>query len=430
MELLPRLAATVLKELLGELRIVVVNGPRQCGKTTLLRSCRRFGEVTFAPLDDPSQLAIAQDDPRTFARQRPQPLIIDEIQRAGDPLILAIKQVVDEDWRAGQFVLSGSTRFLSVPTLSESLAGRVAFVDLWPFAVAERTGGPGGFCDQVFTDPARSTERRSAWTRDDYVRLICHGSYPEVLRLGSPGAVRGWFRGYLDTVIFRDIREFAHVNKAQAIPDLIALVAARAGGQLVLAHLANGLGLDVATVRAYLAYLETVFLVASAPAWSANFSSRITHAPKTYVTDSGLAAHLLDVDAETLLAPGHPALGGLLETFVFAELLKLSTFARRQVTLRHYRDRDKREIDFILERRDGSVVGIEVKASATPKPEDAKHLRWLRDSLGDRFRAGYVLHLGDTNLPSGDRIFFTPLSALWDHAGPDALTPPLPGTVR
>ncbi|MGN9785047.1 DUF4143 domain-containing protein [Nonomuraea sp. ZG12] len=122
--------------------------------------------------------------------------------------------------------------------------------------------------------------------------------------------------------------------------------------------------------------------------WSDNFSARVTHAPKTYVTDSGLAAHLLDVDAEPLLAPGHPALGGLLETFVFAELLKLSAFARRHVAVRHYRDRDKREVDFILERRDGSIIGIEVKASSTPEPEDARHLRRLRDALGDRFRAG------------------------------------------
>ncbi|MFI7449396.1 ATP-binding protein [Nonomuraea sp. NPDC049714] len=427
MELLPRLAAEGLKDLLAELRIVVVNGPRQCGKTTLLQACRKFGDATFVTLDDPSHLAFAMDDPRTLARRRPQPVIIDEIQRAGDPLILAIKQVVDEDWSPGQFVLSGSTRFLSVPTLSESLAGRVAFVDLWPFAVTERTGGTGGFCDQLFADPSSVTQRASAWTRDDYIKLICHGSYPEVLRLTSPVAIRQWFRGYLDTVIFRDIQEFAQVNKVRAIPDLIALVAARAGGQLVLSHLSNSLGLDATTVRSYLAYLETVFLVASAPAWSNNFSARVTHAPKTYVTDSGLAAHLLDVDAESLLAPGHPALGGLLETFVFAELLKLSTFARRHVVVRHYRDRDKREVDFILERRDGSVIGIEVKASATPKPEDARHLRWLRDTLGDRFRAGYVLHLGDTNLPSGDRIFFTPLSALWDHAEPGVLRPRLPG---
>ncbi|MEV4174576.1 ATP-binding protein [Nonomuraea sp. NPDC049709] len=426
MDLLPRLAAESLKELLAELRVVIINGPRQAGKTTLLQSCRRFGETTFVTLDDPAELAIAKDDPRTFARRRPRPVIIDEIQRAGDPLILAIKQVVDEDWSPGQFVLSGSTRFLSIPTVSESLAGRVAFVDLWPFAVSERAGGAGGFCDRAFTAPESFTGQESPWTREDYIQLVSRGSYPEALRLTSPVALQAWFRGYLDTVISRDIREFAHVNKAQAIPDLIALVAARAGGQLVLAHIAEGLGLDVATVRTYLAYLETVFLVSSAPAWSNNLTSRVTHAPKTYVTDSGLAAHLMDVDAESLLTPGHPALGGLLETFVFAELVKLSTFARRHVTVRHYRDREKREIDFILERRDGSVVGIEVKASATPKSEDAKHLRWLRDKLGDRFQAGYVLHLGQTNLPSGDRIFFSPLSALWDHTAPDALAPALP----
>ncbi|WP_165977294.1 ATP-binding protein [Nonomuraea diastatica] len=200
-----------------------------------------------------------------------------------------------------------------------------------------------------------------------------------------------------------------------------------AGGQLVLAHIAEGLGLDAATVRTHLAYLETVFLVGSAPACSNNLTSRVTHAPKTYVTDSGLAAYFMDVDADALLAPGHPALGGLLETFVFAELLKLSTFARRQVTMRHYRDREKRKIDAILERRDGGVVGIEVEASATPKSEDAKHLRWLRERLGDRFRAGYVLHLGATNLPSGDRIFFSPLSALWNHVEPDRVVPSLRG---
>lgn len=302
----------------------------------------------------------------------------------------------------------------------------MAFVDLWPFAVSERAGEPGGFCDQAFSSPESFTGRESAWTREDYIRLLSQGSYPEVLRLNSAVATRAWFRGYLDTVISRDIREFAHVNKAQSIPDLIALVAARAGGQLVLAHIAEGLGLDVATVRTYLAYLETVFLVASAPAWSNNLSSRVTHAPKTFVTDSGLAVYLMDVDAESLLEPGHPALGGLLETFVFSELLKLSSFAHRHVTVRHYRDREKREVDFILERRDGSVVGIEVKASATPKSEDAKHLRWLRDKLGDRFRAGYVVHLGPTNLPSGDRIFFSPLSVLWNHRGPDAVVPRLP----
>lgn len=183
----------------------------------------------------------------------------------------------------------------------------------------------------------------------------------------------------------------------------------------------------MATVRTYLTYLETVFLVASAPAWSNNLSSRVTHAPKTYVTDSGLAAHLMDVDAEALSVPGHPALGGLLETFVFAELLKLSTFAQRDVSVRHYRDRQKREVDFILERRDGGIIGIEVKATTTPKSDDARHLRWLREAVGDRFIAGYVVHLGETNLPSGDRIFVTPLSAFWGHSAPTGLIPRLNG---
>ncbi|MEV5414458.1 ATP-binding protein [Thermopolyspora sp. NPDC052614] len=401
----------------------MVNGPRQSGKTTLLKSCHTGMDGVFVTLDDPAQLSIARDDPLSFVRRRTKPVIIDEIQRAGDPLILAIKQMVDDDWSPGQFVLSGSTRFLSVPTLSESLAGRVAFVDLWPFAMSERTGGDGRICDQIFEEPGSVLAGDPSWTREDYIRLICQGSYPEVVRLSSRTAIRSWFRGYLDTVISRDIREFAQIHKAQAIPDLIALVAANTGGQLVVSRVANRLGLDAATVRSYLAYLETVFLVASAPAWSNNLSSRVTHAPKTYVTDSGLAAYLLDADPEMLLVPGHPGLGELLETFVFAELLKLTGFAARETAVRHYRDRDKREIDFILERRDGRLIGIEVKASATPKSEDAKHLRWLRDHLGDRFVAGYVLHLGTTNLASGEKIFITPLSALWGHAPPGSVLP-------
>lgn len=425
MELIRRFASATVAELLGQLRIVVVNGPRQSGKTTLLQSCQRLGSATFLTLDDAAELSIARDDPYSFVRRRGRPVIIDEIQRAGDPLILAIKRVVDDDWSPGQFLLSGSTRFLSVPTLSESLAGRVAFVDLWPFSVSERVGGDETFCDRIFEDPSLVTNAGTAWERADYIRLICQGSYPEVLRLTSSLASAAWYRGYLDTIISRDIREFAQIHKAQAIPDLIALVAAAGGGPLVNARLADSLGLDKATVRAYLAFLEVVFLVAPAPAWSTNLTSKVSHTPKVYLTDSGLAASLLGIEPESLLEPGHPALGGLLETFVFAEFLKLTSIARNPVTIRHYRDRDQREVDFILERRDGSVIGIEVKATASPKSADAKHLRWLRDKIGDRFRAGIVLHLGETNLPSGDRIFFTPLAALWDHADPAALRPSL-----
>jgi hypothetical protein len=155
----------------------------------------------------------------------PHPLHIDEIQLGGDPLVRAVKLVVDLDWTLGQFILSASARFLTVPTLSESLAGRAGLIDLWPLSVGERVGGEHNFIDRVFSARAAFRDAVSDWSRSDYLRTICDGGYPEVLRLRSPGARQAWFESYLDTVIQRDVREFVHIQRLRALPDLLALVA-------------------------------------------------------------------------------------------------------------------------------------------------------------------------------------------------------------
>jgi predicted AAA+ superfamily ATPase len=230
-------------------------------------------------------------------------------------------------------------------------------------------------------------------------------------------ARRAWYDSYIDTIVQRDVREFSRIHQSSAMPRLLSLVAARSGSTLVHADLARALGsIGHDTVRNYLSYLEIVFLIRYARPWSDNLTSKIAKTPKAYLTDSGLAASFIEVTPAALRRPGHPALGGLVETFVFGELTKAASLADTSARIYYLRDRDGREIDFILEARDGRIVAIEVKASTSPSADATRHLRWLRDKIGERLVAGIVLHLGEHVLPHGERILAVPLSALWGHA--------------
>src|SRR3984957_17410050 len=390
-DLVPRIAQGLLDELTSALRIVIVNGPRQSGKTTMLRQYQRAHGGSYRTLDNRQDQEAAAADPVAFAAEGESPRLIDEVHLGGDWLGRAIKIAVDEDPRPGRYILSGSSRFLTVPTLSESLAGRAAFVDLWPLSMAEITGGPADFLSRVFSEPASLRGAESAWTRDEYIRAICSGGYPEVRGLRSQIARRAWFDGYLTTVINRDISDFAEIGKIRAIPRLLGLVAARSGAPMVIADFARSGDLHRATVRNYLTYLDTVFLTTEVLPWSTNLTSRLSKTPEIFLSDTGLAAHLLGASEADLRRVGHPALGGLVETFVLTELMKLATVSELPVSIWQFRDKDVREVDFVLEGPGGSVVGIEVKATTSPGADTAKHLRWLRDRLGERFPAGEVL---------------------------------------
>jgi predicted AAA+ superfamily ATPase len=394
---------------------VIVNGPRQAGKTTLLELFHQDVGGTMRSLDDADMRRSADLDPVTFADQKPRPLIIDEVQRGGNDLILAIKRAVDTNRSRGQYVLSGSSRFLTIPTLTESLAGRTVFIELWPFSAAERFGAAPDFIDQIFTEPGRLVGSESSWSRRDYLGLIVGGSFPEVASLTSPLARRAWYDAYVETVAMKDVQEFAQVQRITDLPRMLELIAARSGSSLVLSDLAASLGITHNTIRTYLSYLETVFIVDELTAWSTNLTSRVTKSPKAFLTDSGLAAHFLQMSVDDLASVGNRALRGLVETFAFSELLKMRALTTRGFRLYHYRDRDGREIDFICEGPGGGIVAIEIKASASPRSSDTQHLAWLRDKLGARFVAGIVLYLGNHGLSLGDRLYLLPMSALWDH---------------
>lgn len=393
-------------------RVVVVTGPRQAGKTTLVRQVLG-GSGTFQRLDSEEVRQSALDDPAGFAQYGPTPRAIDEIQLGGDALVRAIKAQVDDDRAKGQYLLNGSTDFLTVPGLSESLAGRAVFYDLWPFSQGELEGRQEDFLGAVFNRPESLRDTPpAAGSIDEYMQRVCHGGYPEAIE--SDTVSRGeWFDALVRTITQRDISDLLDVRRADQIPRLLRLLVARSSSELVIASITNDSELSREAVEDYVGYLEMTYLIRRTPAWSRNFTTRAKRHSKAHPTDTGLAAHLLGVDPTGLTRPDDARRGPLVEAFVVNELRKQLGWSTQRAALFYFRDRHGREIDVILETPDGRVVGIEVKASLTVIQKDFTHLRWLRDKLGHEFIHGVVLYLGTMPLPFGDRLTALPLAALW-----------------
>lgn len=396
-------------------RVIFVNGPRQAGKTTLLEQLHAALGGSFRSLDISRERAAARADPEDYLAIGVRPTFLDEVQRAGEPLILAIKNAVDQDRRPGQFFLTGSTRFLTVPALTESLAGRVTILELWPLSVAERVGVRPDLVPRLFDEPRSLLAAEPApITKHAYLQLMCAGGFPEVLQR-SPGSPRSrWFSDYLRTVTQRDIRELKQIAQLDRLPRLLRLVAAGTAQELNVAELARAVRVDDATVRSDLALFETVYLIHRLPVWSRNLSAKVKHRPKVHLVDSGFAAWLRGQSADALAGPAAAAAGPLLETFVVNELMRLRDAAEFEAELCHFRDRDQREIDCVLEAPDGRVVAAEVKAASTVDATDFRHLAHARDRLGDAFITGVVFYTGPRALPFGDRLMAIPLSLLWD----------------
>ena len=401
-------------------RVVVLHGPRQSGKTTLARRIAEEAGGTYLTLEDAPTLHTALDDPVALLTSRPKPLVIDEVQTGGDRIIKTVKKLVDEEQEPGRFLLTGSTDFLSVPTISESLAGRARIMRLGPLSMAEISGLPRPVVENWLNDfenptALRPALRPSTVTRATYAQLICNGGYPEVLRL--PDHLRsGWFDSYVETVVERDIAALADVRRLTTMGPLLRWSAAMTSQELNIAATSRRLEISQPTAVRYLDWLRTVFLVHELPAWSRNLVARARRRPKLHLADTGIAANLLGASSEALLEPTSTAFGHLAESFVVGELSRQTAAASTRITMWHYRD-SRHEVDMILERPDGGVVAVEVKASSSPAPSTAGHLIWLRDRLDQTspglFLGGIVLHMGEHDLKIGDRIHMRPISSLW-----------------
>jgi uncharacterized protein len=366
--------------------------------------------AAYVTLDDSLRLASAHENPQGFVLGLPDPVVLDEVQRAPE-IFRSIKLSVDQDRRPGRFLLTGSANVLLLPKLSDSLAGRMRIITLWPLSQGEIDGVRERFLEAVFADgplsPVDGVE-----TRAQLAVRVARGGFPQAVLLPEGAPRDGWMRDYATTLLERDVRELAAVGDRVALPRLLRVLAARSGTLLNASDLARATGIARATLERYLALFAKTFTVQLMPAWAGDVARRLIKSPKVLFTDAGLACHLAGLDAERLL-DDPDRFGPLLETSVGGELLKQTAFAVERIDLMHYRDDRGAEVDWVLEDARGRVVGIEVKATSSPSSRDFKGLRAFAGTIGERFHRGVLLHTGQAAVPMGGGMWALPLDSLW-----------------
>jgi predicted AAA+ superfamily ATPase len=408
--LLARSIEPRLLEAMADSPVILIHGPRQCGKTTLAQMVGRSAGYEYLNFDDDVLRRAADADPVGFVGDLPPRVILDEVQRVPG-LFRAIKTDVDRNRVPGRYILTGSTNVLLLPTLADSLAGRMELLRLFPLTQCEIEQQEAGFLDVLFAGGFRTqtTDRLG----DELYDRIVSGGYPSALAR-SPGRRRvAWYRDYVETLIQRDVRELARIESLDAIPRLLGLVASQSAHLLNVSDLAAPFQLSRPTIRDYLTLLERLFLLETLSPWHTNRMSRLVKTPKLHIGDTGLACALLGVDGRDL-KQDRALLGQLLETFVYQELRRQASWHTGSFRFHHFRDRDGAEVDIVIEQGARRIVGVEVKAAASINPADFKGLRKLREASGDRFAAGVVLYDGEATASFGGNLFAVPIRSLWE----------------
>ena len=439
----PRSVERRLVEALEDSPVVLIHGPRQCGKTTLAQNTcapnyptwgsnhptwgangpawgysqqdRDYGYFSF---DDPVTRDGARADPTGFVADLPERVILDEVQRVPE-LFEAIKISVDRKRTPGRFLLTGSTNVFLVPQLSDSLAGRIQIVPLHPLTQFELTGHSNpsrpdaDFLNALFGDgfPIFQSERLGG----QLVEKIVAGGYPAALARPTPRRSANWYRDYVEALVQRDARDMTRVRSLDVLPRLLRAAAAHTAQLFNLSSLASPFELSRPSIGDYVTLLERLFLLERLPAWHGNRLKRLVKSPKLHLTDTGLAAALVAADAKAL-AGDRTLLGQFLETFAFQELRRQAGWQNTPTEFFHFRDKDGAETDIVMEQASGAVAGVEVKAAASVSSRDFGGLRKLQRAAGNRFVRGIVLYDGEASIPFGDRFHAVPISRLWKLA--------------
>ncbi len=401
-------------EALSDSPVVLLNGARQTGKTTLAQTLSKVNRPgSYVTLDDASVLSAARSDAAGFLAGMSGPIIIDEVQHAPE-LFPAIKLLVDRNRTPGRFLLTGSANVLLLPQIAESLAGRMEILTLWPLAQAEIEGTSGNLVDILLAEEVAFSilSQVRAADKAEMIRRIVRGGYPEPLSRASEARRRAWFNSYLTTILQRDVRDIANIEGLTMLPRLLTILAARTSGLLNMADVSRAVGLPYATLHRYMSLLETTFLVQSLPAWTANIGRRLVRTPKVMLNDTGLVTTLLGLGEARLAAEGE-LFGALLENFIVMELRKLASWSEAQPQLFHFRTQTGQEVDVVLEDAAGRIAGIEVKSAATVTSGDFKGLRHLEEVSGKRFLRGLVLYTGEQVVPFAPNLYAVPISSLW-----------------
>jgi predicted AAA+ superfamily ATPase len=393
---------------------VLITGPRQAGKTTLIQELGKNHVYSYTNFDDIISLSSATNDPVGFIANLQKPAIIDEIQRAQPDLFLTIKKDIDENRKAGRYAMTGSTNPLLVPQLANAFVGRMEILHLMPLSVGELLGKNSHFIDTMFKKDVTAADfSKNKITKQELYEFILAGGYPLVQNVSEADRI-AWFHSYVTTILERDVQELAHIEKLTRLPNLLKLLAARTGNLLNIANLAEtNNDIPRTTMHRYLALFQKLFLVYICQPWGGNLGNRLIKTPKTFFYDTGLLAFLLNINMERAYAD--PILmGSILENFVITELIKQETWNAARIQLYHFRTSSDIEVDVVLEDASGNIVGIEVKHSGTVTSSDFKGLAFLQEKAKDKFVRGIVLYMGTECVPFGNNLWALPINQLWE----------------
>ncbi len=407
-ELYPRWQKTTINRLISERRVLLLNGPRQSGKTTLARELDPE-QVEYRTLDDSTLKEAAENDPQGFIKRTMKTLIIDEIQRAPS-LLPAIKKAVDEDTSPGQYLLTGSANIQSLPTVRESLAGRIAKIRLRPLAQGETKRITPRFIESAFKQSF--SQDHTKYDRDDLLEIAFGGGFPEPLTLQDRARKR-WHDDYINAILERDLKDIAKIYRKNAIRELVNVLAAWSGKFMDISAIGSWLSIKRPTIESYINALETLYLVERAAPWTKTDYDRAGKQSKLFMVDSGLMTSILGWKMDQVRFDADRS-GKLIETFAFNELMAQVDAGDGSYELFHYRDREKREIDFLIEREDNALLGIEIKAGSAIDKKDFMHMTWFKNNLAkNRSFVGIILYTGEFPASFGNDMWAIPFGLLW-----------------
>lgn len=412
----PRHLLPVVRRDMSRFPAVFLGGPRQSGKSTLVRQlAREAGDARVITFDDVNDRTFARRNPQEFIESLQGTVILDEVQRVPE-IFLPLKLSIDTDRRPGRFLLTGSAHYLMLPKVTESLAGRVALETLWPFSQGEIDGTPDGFLTALFDDPQPDFSHPGQ-ARTAIIRRIVQGSFPEVSLVESPEHRLQWYRSYVTTLIQQEVDAVSRIESVSDMARLLDLLSSRVGTLFNASEFSRTTGISASTLKRYVGLLEMTYAIQRIRPWAGAVTRQLTRTPKLLMPDTGLAAALSGRDEEGL--ERRPAdLGPLLENFVGSELMKQASFSAPDVRLMHFRSHGGDEVDFVLQKGGGKVVGVEVKSATVLSPSDWQGLTRLKARLGAQFHRGVVLYCGREARRLEPDLWAYPVNALWEMSPP------------
>jgi uncharacterized protein len=417
MKTLPRFITPKLLDALKVNPVALLNGARQTGKSTavisIMDSIKKERPVNYMTFDSATTMASAAAAPETFLSVYKGTLILDEVQLVPD-IFRALKLTVDEirkkdkEHANGKYLLTGSANILALPELSAALVGRMSVLTLHPFSAAEASQGKGNAIERLIALDFENLDDRNI-SLLDAIRLA---TFPEIAD-NTDAERKLWYDGYITTILQRDVRQIAELEKISLLPVLLRTLAARAGGLINDSDIGRQVGLNSVTSRSYRHILKMMFLAFDIEPWYQNIGKRLVKAPKGFLSDTGMLCHMLGLKLDDIFSEMPELFGHVLENLVATELQKLLSFGSTQGTLFHFRTSDGKEIDFVIEFPNGKLFAIEIKKSDSVKDQDFAAIKLLAKETGEKFIGGVVLHNGKQALPFGKNVWAVPLHILW-----------------